>query len=206
MNVIIFGATGGTGRCLVTQALAQGHQVTAFVRTPHALDPAAVARAVAGHDAVLNTLGGRPGLSRALTGRPLQARVCATGTQYILQAMEQHGVRRIVCETMHGVGDSRSQTSFWRRLVFDRVLVGLFLQDEVDDKQRQEQIIQQSSCDWIIVRPTQLTDGPHTGVYRVGTELHLGLRAKVTRADVAAFMLQQLTDDTYLRRTPGISN
>lgn len=221
MNVIIFGATGGTGRCLVTQALARGHQVTAFARNlaaldirhpalnlaqGDALDPVAVARAVAGHDAVLNTLGGKPGLSSALTGRPLQRRVCASGTQHILDAMEQYGVRRIVCETMHGIGDSRHQTSFWRRLVFDQVIVSLFLKDEVDDKLQQEQIIQHSSRDWIIVRPTQLTNGPQTKAYRVSTELHLGLRAKIARADVAAFMLDQLSDDTYLRRTPGISN
>lgn len=221
MRLIIFGATGGTGRCLVTQALAQGHAVTAFVRNPATLDlqhralrliqgdvfdPQAVTRAVAGHDAVLNALGGKPGLSSALTGRTPRRPVCSVGTQHILDAMEQHGVRRIVCETMHGIGESKQQTTFWRRLVFDQALVTLFLRDEVDDKQRQEQIIRRSSRDWIIVRPTQLTDGPRTGRYRVGTELQLGLMAKIARADVAAFMLEQLTQDTYLRQTPGISN
>lgn len=221
MKIAIFGATGGTGRCLVAQSLARGDQVTAFVRNPAALrvehpalsvlrgdvfDPAAVARAVAGQDAVLCAIGGQPALPRRLTGKPMANRVCSLGTQHIVAAMEQQGVRRLVCETMHGLGDSLTQTTFWRRLVFDRGFVPLLLRDEVEDKLRQEQLVQHSGLDWIIVRPTQLTDGPSTSAYLTGLDLLCGIRAKVSRADVAAFMLSQLTDTTFLRQAPAISS
>lgn len=221
MKIAIFGATGGTGRCLVTQALAQGDQVTAFVRNPAALriahpaltmlpgdvfDPAAVARAVAGQEAVLIAIGGKPALPSRLTGKLTANRVCSVGTQHIVAAMEQHDVRRLVVETMHGLGDSLAQTTFWRRLVFDRGFVPLLLRDEVADKLRQEQLVERSGLDWTIVRPTQLTDGPSTTTYLAGLDLLCGIRAKIARADVATFMLRQLTDTTYLRQTPAISN
>lgn len=221
MNIVIFGATGGTGRCLVAQALALGHAVTAFVRQPAKLpiwhaalsvicgdvfDPAAVARAVAGQDAVLNAIGGKPALPSTLTGKVAANRVCSVGTQQIVAAMERHGVRRLVCETMHGIGDSLAQTTVWRRLVFDRGFVPLLLKDEVEDKARQEQIVRGSALDWIIVRPTQLTDGPPTTTYLTGLDLFCGIRGKISRADVASFMLSQLTDTTYLGQAPAISN
>lgn len=206
MNIIIFGATGSVGRHLVDQALAQGYNVTAFARHPvasdhvhrnltwHAgdvLDADAVDAAVAGHDAVLIALGaGRKGGVRA------------AGTKNVIDAMARHGVKRLVCETTLGAGDSRDVLNFfWKRLMF-----GLLLRPAYADHQLQEASIRDSGLDWVIVRPAAFTDGPATGAYREGfPATEKGLTFKISRADVAEFMLRQLTDDTWLRRTPGLS-
>lgn len=205
MKLAIFGATGGTGQELVAQALAQGHEVTAFVRNPAKLpltherlrviagdvtDAAAVAQAVAGQDAVLSALG----------SPNLQANtVLSDGTRHIIAAMEANGVRRFVCETSLGVGDSHGQPGF----MFTHVAVPLFLKHAMADKEIQEKYIKASNLDWIIVRPGGLTDGPRTSEYRHG--LAKDISGRIARADVAEFMLKQLTDDTYLRQTPAIA-
>lgn len=206
MNIIIFGATGSIGRHLVEQALAQGHLVTAFARNPGAvsrvhenlsvyqgdvLDADAVADAVQGHDAVLIAIGaGRKGGVRS------------EGTKNVIDAMRRHGVKRLVCESTLGAGDSYAVLNFfWKRLMF-----GLLLRPAFADHQAQEAFIQESDLDWVIVRPAAFTDGPATDAYKHGfpaTEKNLAF--KISRADVAGFMLRQLADDTYLRRTPGLS-
>lgn len=206
MNVIIFGATGSVGRHLVEQALDDGHAVTAFARDPSALgmthaklthragdvpDAAAVQSAIAGHDAVMVALGaGRKGTVRA------------ADTRNIIAAMKHHGLRRLVCASTLGAGDSYPVLNFfWKRIMF-----GLLLRAAFADHQAQEKLIRESDLDWVIVRPAAYTDGPVTGVYKSGfaaTEENLSL--KISRADVARFMLHQLTDGTWLRRTPGLS-
>ncbi len=206
MKLIIFGATGTVGRHLVGQALAQGHRVTAFARKPLALkldhrdltrragdvlDRGAVADAVQGHDAVLIALGaGRKGTVRAV------------GTGHILDAMARSGVRRLICQSTLGAGDSRALLNFfWKRIMF-----GLLLRDAYADHEAQEAAVEQCGLDWTVVRPAAFTDGPATGAYKHGfpaTEKNLKL--KISRADVARFMLGQLTDNTYLRRSPGLS-
>lgn len=206
MKLIIFGATGSIGRHLVDQALQQGHRVTAFARNPAALDrrhenltghagdvldPGSVSDAVHGHDAVLIALGaGRKGGVRS------------AGTRNVIDAMRQHGVDRLVCETTLGAGDSHDVLNFfWKRLMF-----GLLLRPAFADHQAQEAHIRDSGLDWVIVRPAAFTDGPATNIYKHGfpaTEKNLTF--KISRADVAGFMLRQLTDDTYLRKTPGLS-
>lgn len=206
MKLIIFGATGTVGRHLVEQALAQGHDVTAFARHPGALalqhprltrrtgdvlNPSDVKAAMRGHDAALIALGaGRKGTVRA------------AGTRNIVDAMREQGPRRLVCETTLGVGDSRPLLNFfWKRIMF-----GLLLRPAYADHVAQEAIIRQSDLDWVIVRPGAFIDGPVTGRYKHGfpaTEKNLTL--KIARADVADFMLRQLTDNTYLRRTPSLS-
>jgi putative NADH-flavin reductase len=211
MKILVIGATGGTGRRLVELALARGHDVTALVRNPAAtgighpnlrlvrgdvMDPAAVARIMPGHDAVISTLGA-PAMR---TGR-----VRSDGSRNIVQAMERAGIRRFVCQTSLGYGDSR-QLLDRAPLYFKYLIVPFFLRAGFADHQRQENVIKQSSLDWIIVRPGNLTDGPHTGTYRHGFPASdPTVKAKVSRADVADFMLKQLADDTYLRKTPGIS-
>lgn len=206
MKVIIFGATGSVGRHLVDQALAAGHSVTAFGRNPsvlaadHAnlarqagdvLDPASVLTAVSGHDAVMIALGaGRKGTVRS------------AGTQNIIAAMTHHGLRRLVCASTLGAGDSYPALNFfWKRIMF-----GLLLREAFADHQMQEEAIRQSDLDWVIVRPGAYTDGPVTGIYKYGfapTDKNLAL--KISRADVARFMLQQLTGTTWLRQAPGLS-
>ena len=207
MKLIIFGSTGTIGRCLVDQALAQGHQVTAFARNPAALEiehpnlshfpgdvfePVSVAAAVKGCEGALVSLG-----SHKLTGK-----VRSVGTQHIVQAMEQHQVKRLICQTTLGVGDSQANLNFfWKTLMF-----GLILRSVFNDHVAQEAIVKRSTLDWVIVRPAAFTDGPATGAYKHGflpTDKKLSL--KIARADVASFMLQQLADDTYLHQTPGLS-
>jgi len=207
MNLLIFGASGGTGRCLLEQSLAQGHHVTAFTRSPakvaiqhpnlkvvqgDMLDYDSVAAAMPGHDAVLSTLGVY--LFKKNT-------VLSDGTRNIIRAMEAHGVNRFVCETALGISDSRDQLSLFVEFIFYPFLLRHFF----PDKERQELAIRQSSLDWIIVRPARLTNGKQTGQYRHGFGPHEKIKGSVSRADTAEFMLKQLTDDTYLRKTPGLS-
>lgn len=206
MRVAIFGATGSVGRHLVEQALAGGHEVTAFVREPaglggsraevrvvrgDVLDSAAVEAAVAGQDAVLCALGaGRKGVVRS------------EGTRNIVRAMEKEGVGRLVCQTTLGVGESRGNLNFfWKRVMF-----GLLLREAFRDHARQEEYVGRSGLEWTIVRPAAFTDGKRTGAYRhgfPGTEKGLDLR--ISRADVADFMLAQLADDAYVHEAPGLS-
>jgi putative NADH-flavin reductase len=208
MNLLVFGATGGTGRQLVAQALNQGHAVTAFVRDPaklplqhpnlrlvrgDVLDPAAVARAVPGHDAVLSTLGAPAGRKDA---------VRSVGTGHILQAMRPAGVRRFICLTTLGMGDSRPALPW----LYKYLLVPLLLRYAFADSERQEECIRQSGLDWTIARPGTLTDGPRTGQYQHGfAPTARGLRMRIARADVADFMLRQLSEPTYLRRAASLS-
>ena len=206
MNVIIFGATGSVGRHLVEQSLRDGHTVTAFARDPsvleltHAnlthragdvLDAAAVQAAIAGHDAVMVALGaGRKGAVRA------------AGTRNVIAGMTRHGLRRLVCASTLGVGDSYPALNFfWKRIMF-----GLLLRDAFADHQAQEDAIRESGLDWVIVRPGAYTDGPATGVYKSGfAPAEKNIALKISRADVARFMLEQLTGTTWLRRAPGLS-
>ncbi len=208
MKIVIFGATGSVGRHLVEQALSQGHQVTAFARNPKALklthtnltyfagdvfDPACVAEAVQGSKGVLVTLG-----SPKLTGK-----VRSVGTRHVVRAMEKHGVKRLICQTTLGVGDSRANLNFyWKYLMF-----GLILRAVFNDHAVQEDIVKHSKLDWVIVRPAAFTDGPATNTYKHGfSPREKNLMLKISRADIASFMLQQLSNDTYLHQTPGLSN
>ena len=204
MKLIVFGATGTVGRLVVEQALAQGHEVTAFARRPEALgrdesrlrlvagdarDPAAVDAAVRGHDAVLVTLG---------AGR--KAGVRAAGTRTIVAAMKRHGIRRLICQSTLGAGDSLGNLNFfWRHIMF-----GLLLRPAFADHQAQERIVRDSGLDWTIVRPSAFTDGPATGAFRHGFGVgEPGLTLKISRADVAGFLLRQVGDDTYLHPRRG---
>jgi putative NADH-flavin reductase len=116
--------------------------------------------------------------------------------------MERRGLRRLVCQTTLGAGDSRPLLNFfWKRIMF-----GFLLREVYADHEAQEAFVEQSGLDWTIVRPGAFTDGPATGAYKHGfppTETNLKL--KISRADVADFMLRQLTGDSYLRRSPGLS-
>lgn len=205
MNLLIFGATGETGRELVNQALAQGNAATAFVRDPGKLDikhpnlkviegdvtdTATVERAVQGQDVVFSTLG-----SRSLKKNPTLTK----GVDTIVRAMEKQGVQRFVYQSSLGVGNSREHLDFLVRYI----IIPLVLRNAIADHTAKEKIVQQSSLDWVIVRPAGLTNGLHTDNYRHGESIHYG--AKISRADVADFMLKQATDTTYLHKAPGIS-
>lgn len=206
MKVLIFGSTGSIGRQLVEQALEQGHAVTAFARNPaklnikHAnlkvvqgdvMDFTSVEKAVQGQDAVLCSIGaGSKGTIRS------------EGTRSIIQAMENAGVRRFICQTSLGVGDSQGNLNFfWKYIMF-----GILLRDALADHEKQENYVKRSRLDWTIIRPAAFTDGNRTGEYRHGFPgTDKTTKLKISRPDVADFMLKQLADDTYLHKTPSVS-
>jgi putative NADH-flavin reductase len=116
--------------------------------------------------------------------------------------MEKNGVRRLVLESSLDVGDSKGQLGF----LFAHVIRPTLLRNIFKDKELQEQIVRNSPLDWIIVRPAMLTNAERTGKYRAGfAPTDHSIMRKISRADVADFMLKQTADNTYLRQTPGIS-
>ena len=207
MKLIVFGSTGTVGKQVVLQALAMGHEVTAFARNPQKLkdiehknlrifqgdvfDANAVENAVKGHEVVFCTLGaGRKG------------RVRSEGTLNIIRAMEKTGIKRFICQSTLGAGDSKGNLNFvWKYIMF-----GFLLKEAYLDHELQEKYIMQSKLDWTIVRPAVLTDGKATGNYKHGFSSNDNkLKLKISRADAALFMLMQLTASQYLRKAPGLS-
>jgi putative NADH-flavin reductase len=209
MKLIIFGSTGGTGSQVVEQALGQGHDVTAFARNPekfnqkheklqvvqgNVLDFASVECAIQGQDAVLCTLG--------LPAIMDKSNLRANGTKNIIRAMEKTGVKRFICQSTAGVGDSSDTLPFLMKYL----IVPFMLRRVWADHEIQENSIKESQLDWIIARPAALTDGEHTGSYQQGfTADNKTVTSKISRADTADFMLRQLADNNYLHKTPCIS-
>jgi putative NADH-flavin reductase len=208
VNVLVFGASGATGREVVEHALDRGHSVGAFVRDPDKLEIkhanlilmvgdvteyALVERAVRTRDAVASALGS----GNSLSSDP----ALIDGVQNIIRAMDHAGVRRFVYLSMLGVGGSGKQLGFVDRYI----VVPLLLRNVVTDHARKERLINRSTLDWVIVRPPRLTNGPYTGRYRSGEDVReRTLLASISRTDVADFMVKQFTDDRYVRRTPAI--
>jgi putative NADH-flavin reductase len=209
MKLTIFGSTGGTGRQVTAQALKQGHDVTAFARSPEKLDQTheklqvaqgdvlrlpLVEQAIQGQDAVVCTLG----MSAIMDTTMLRT----NGAKHIICAMENTGVKRFICQSSFGVGDSRDMLPFH----YKYLIVPLMLRRVFADHEMQEHFIKESSLDWIIVRPGNLTDGERTCSYQHGVALdNKTAMLKISRADTADFMLKQLTDNSYLHKTPCIS-
>jgi putative NADH-flavin reductase len=219
MRLVIFGPTGGTGRRLVERAIAEGHEVTAFVRNPSrmkarhrrlkivvgdAFDAAKVREAVAGNEAVISVLGSRQPSNPLHPHRPGDPHgPVSAGSANIIAAMKEHGLRRFVCQTAWGAGESKQNPGF-AGAFFMKLLVPPLLRDEYAEKEAQEKLLRESDLEWIIVRPMILTNGPWTNEYRVGLDLKPGRRPYISRADAADFLMRQLTDDTYVRNTPAI--
>ena len=208
-KVLIVGSSGGTGRELMTQALERGYLVTALARNPSTiqlthdhlrivkgdvLDYASLESAMQGQDAVICALGHKHFF------RP--TRILSEGTSNILRAMNTIGVARLVCETALGIGSSAGRMG----LYYTFFVVPLILPFYFWDKTRQEQAIAASRADWVVVRPGALTNGPKRGSYRHGAGIgNFFWTVRISRADVADFMLNELTDNTYLRCAPGVS-
>jgi putative NADH-flavin reductase len=209
MKLIIFGSTGGTGLQLLKQALERGDEVTAFARDPgkigqrhknlhilagDVLDSGAVDSAVRGQDAVLCSLGVKNVLDKSM----LRVR----GTRNIIHAMEAANIKRLVCQSAFGAGNSYKAMPF----VYRYFLAPFVMRNLYRDHNLQEMYIKQSSLDWVVVRPGILTDDPPVGVYKHGFGVDdKTVKARVSRADVAGFMLKQVTDDQYLHEMPCLS-
>lgn len=209
MKLLIIGATGGSGRYLVTQALERGHAVTALVRTPakmnvnhqrltvikgNVLDLPSVEQAVSGQDAVLCALGHKRWF--------YPNRILSQGTENIVNAMKTHGVRRFVCESSLGVGDSFGRLGIYYTLFTIPFILPFYYWD----KGRQEAVIRASGLDWTIVRPGVLNNRKPRGHIRHGRGVGSWIwTVRISRADVARFMLDQITDHMYLRQSPGVA-
>ena len=209
MKIVIFGAAGATGRIVVERALEQGHEVTAFDRhtapltIQHAklklvqgdiFNPSQVEAAIADQDAVISVLGVRPGVTTP---------VCSEGTKNIIAAMQKLGVKRFISQSAFAVAALDGE---WWEVPYLPIILPFFpkVKAMFADKVLQEHEILQSDLDWIIVRPAKLTDGPRMGEYKVSDPLSMGPRAKISRADVADFLLKQAYDDTYVHRVPRL--
>lgn len=206
MRIVVFGASSASGKLLVEKALSKGHTVTAFVRdasklgmthdktkivTGNALDLAQVEDAVRGSDAVLSTLGPK--------GKP--AVMAAQSTQNIVDAMKKHGVKRLVLVSVAGI--AMPQDNRKKNLIDG--LLKLLLKDVFLDRENQIAVLNASTVEWVAVRVPRLTDEPAKGSVKAffGSP---NPSFKVTRADLADFMLEQLTSDQWLRQAPILSN
>jgi len=221
MKLTIFAASGGIGHHLVGQALAAGHDVTAVARNPASLpaevravradlataQPAALATAVGGADAVLSALGPR---SKADYG------IATTGTRAIVGAMEAAGVRRLVVVSAAPVGTIASARrprppkhdsgdGFVMRHLLSPLITAA-LRDLYVDLARMEDTLAGSGLDWTAVRPPRLTNGPETGAYRTASGRNLRRGLTVSRADVAHLMLAALGQPETIGQTIGIAN
>jgi putative NADH-flavin reductase len=205
MKLLIIGATRGIGYQLLEQALQAEHIVTVLVRYPQKmpkqherlriiqgdiLDLTAVQTAMNGQDAICVTIG------TGVTWRPVT--VFSQGTRNVLEAMHQLGVRRLIVITGIGAGDSKGHGGF----LYDWLFKPLLLKTIYEDKDRQESLIKNSEIDWTIIRPGFLTNGPLTKKYRVITNLEDVTASKISRADVAHFILEELATNHYLRQAP----
>ncbi|KMO44171.1 flavin reductase [Methylobacterium tarhaniae] len=207
-KILVLGATGGTGRLIVAQSLARGYDVTALVRSPgkakslpgaklvvgDARDPKVLREALRGRDAVVSALGTPASPLREVT-------LLSEVTRTLVGAMRDDGVARLVAVTGIGAGDSRGHGGF----AFDRLILPLLLRHVYADKDRQEDIVRQSGLDWVLVRPTVLSNKPGRGAVRALVDLAGFHGGSVAREDVARFVLDQVETDAWIGRTPLIT-
>ena len=207
-KLLVVGATGGTGRLIVSQALARGYEVAALVRSPErgadlqgaqlivgdARDEATLRKALQGRDAVVSALGTPASPLREVT-------LLSTATRALVSAMKAERVSRLVCITGIGAGDSAGHGGF----LFDRMIFPLLLRKVYEDKDRQEAIVRESGLDWVLVRPTVLNDKPRRDEVRALTDLSDFRGGSISRADVARFVVDQVRADTWLHRSPLIT-
>ena len=206
MKLAIFGATGKTGIEITKQALAKGYQVTAFVRDPARLpirddrltfiigdieDPSLVHQAVRGQDAIVCALGSR---DLKITS------IRTIGTKYIIQAMVESSVRRLIIISAMGTGESWDTLS-----LINKFFYAVLLRSTRKDHESQEAIVKKSGLDWTIIRPSGLTDGPRTGKYEVG-ELVSAKKSTISSADVADLILKELEQNALVSKAVTITN
>lgn len=211
----MFGASGGTGRAVIRVALERGLNVKAFVRTQPSIKPLdhqqilhgdvtdheSVRRSIAAGDLVVVTLGNSQSpmkrkLDEAQTTPP---DVCEIGTRNVIAAMIKAGARRLVVVSAFGIGDTRKNATWLLKLFY-----ALFLRKQMADKERQEGLIKASGLDWTIVQPVALTDETPTGRWLESRTGSIG-KQKISRGDVASFIVAELLDPAYVGSTVSLS-
>lgn len=209
MKVIVFGATGTIGKHLIEQAINEGHEVTAFCRDGQKLNEFKHARLSIVEGDVLNqtnvtqSIKGQEVVFVALgSGKKRKSTVRSVGTQNIIAAMKANGVKRLICQSTLGAGKSQGNLNFfWKHIMF-----GWYLKNVFQDHELQEKYVVQSNLNWTIARPGAFSDGAHTGTYRHGFPTNdRSVKLKISRADVADFLLTLVPTDNYLHQTPGLS-
>jgi len=207
-NILVLGATGPTGRHIVGQAVRRGYDVTLLVRSPEkaadmkgakiiagdARDEKALRQAVKGRDAVISALGTPASPFREVT-------LLSTATRALVSAMKAERVSRLVAITGMGAGDSAGHGGF----LFDNVIFPLLLRKVYADKNRQEAVIKDSGLDWTVVRPSVLNNKPGGKAVRTLTDLSDFYGGSISREDVATFILDQVSGETWLRGSPLIT-
>lgn len=209
MKVLVLGASGGVGRHILEQGIGRGLAITAQTRKAEKLadvagrvrveecsptDRAGLARLLEGQDAAIFALG---------IDAPGRTTLFSEATSALIAAMRDAGGRRLVAITGVGAGETRGHGGF----LYDWILFPLFTRHRYADKDRQEALIEASGLDWIIVRPAPFSDRPASGPLEVHTRIGRDTVLRhITRKEVAAFVLDQLTNNAYLRQKPFIGH
>jgi len=207
-HILVIGATGPTGRLIVSQAIARGYHVSALVRSPQkakdltgakliigdARDEDTLRAAVSGQDAVISALGTPASPVRKVT-------LLSAATLALVKAMKAEHVTRLICITGIGAGDSRGHGGF----LFDKLIFPLLLRNVYADKDRQEMLVRDSGLDWVLVRPAVLNNDLSRNDIRATTDLTTFHGGTISRQDVANFVLDQVQSDTWLHRSPLIA-
>lgn len=208
MRVLVIGAAGGTGEEVVHQAVLAGHEVTALVHTAKdfeapaqvrvvegdVLNPATLDKAIPDQDAVIDTLGGHtPWKETSLE---------TNAARNVIEAMRKNGVRRLLVVSAIGVGETKDLVPGW----YEKLIMPTFLRGAMKDKEQMEPTVEASGLDWTLVRPGHLVNGERTGVVRLfepgtGETAH-----KITRADVAAFLLEAMANGQYVGEAVNIAS
>lgn len=223
MKVLVVGGSRGTGAAVVDELAERGHVVTAYARSAgggsqgreevryvagevryvagDVLDPDALSKAMVGQDAVAVTLGIPDNPFRVrLTGRassPLDIR--SSGTSAVIDAMREHGVRRLVVQSVYGIGETYAQLPFGLKLFFS-----LAIRPQVRDHERQEQLVRESGLDWTILRPVVLNDEPAAFPPHVGMDDRVR-SMKVSRQQVADVTADALDREEFAGNVLSIS-
>jgi len=211
MKILLLGANGAVGQLVLDDLLKANHEVKALVRNASAMqrkhprltvvqgeptNAADLEGVLAGQEVVLSTLGARK--NKKTTLRADVARNVAAG-------MKKHGVRKLVWLDAAGVGSSKE---FVQRSLFffGRIIIPLLLDNMYEDAAVADALIEKSGRDWVIVRPMSFTNNAKTGNISVVTDMSLTvrLRLRITRADVAAFLVEQVVKDDYVGLMPVI--
>lgn len=216
LNILVVGATGGTGRATVSKLLDEGHRVTAFSRSANALkpnsqnlvtingdvtDPTQLDQAVRGQDVVIVTLGisENPLWVRFFGSARTPVNVRSVGTRNVISCMRKHGVQRLVVQSSYGVGETRGLLGFMDQLFFK-----LLLKPQIDDTEVQEAIVRDSTVDWVIAQPVHLTDEDSDGFPFLSNKGKARIM-KVPRKSVAQFLAVAARESDYIGQSVAVS-